>query len=117
MIKLIFILLEAESIMYQGATNGTTTSHPISTSVIKVELTARQIFAETHKDLVIAGEKWMKEAASSYTVVGALIITITFAAAFTFPVGDEQVSRVSNGVFMISNGVALSASNTSALTF
>ena len=64
--------------------------------MIKVELTAPQIFTETHKDLVVAGEKWMKEAASSYTVVGALIITVIFAAAFTFPGGNEQVSGVSN---------------------
>ncbi|KAF2318367.1 hypothetical protein GH714_006113 [Hevea brasiliensis] len=44
-----------------------------------------QIFSNTHKQLVSDGEKWMKETATSCTVVGALIITIMFTAAFTVP--------------------------------
>ena len=45
---------------------------------------------ETHKELVDKGEKWMKEIATSCTVVGALIITIMFAAAITIPGGNDS---------------------------
>ena len=51
----------------------------------KQYLKPRALFTENHKDLVVEGEKWMKDTSSSSTVVGALIVTITFAAAFTFP--------------------------------
>ena len=66
----------------------------------------------------------MKDTSSSSTVVGALIVTVTFAAAFTFPGGNDQ----NNGfpmflpdklfkVFMMSNAVALFTSTTSVLMF
>jgi len=51
--------------------------------------TARELFTYDHKDLLVKGEQWMKEAATSCTVVGALIITIMFTAAFTVPGGDR----------------------------
>jgi hypothetical protein len=51
--------------------------------------TARELFTFDHKDLLVKGEQWMKEAATSCTVVGALIITIMFTAAFTVPGGDR----------------------------
>ncbi|GKV29689.1 hypothetical protein SLEP1_g38594 [Rubroshorea leprosula] len=44
-----------------------------------------QVFAREHKDLLKEAEEWMKKTAESSTVVGALIITIMFAAAFTVP--------------------------------
>ncbi|KAL5537638.1 hypothetical protein UlMin_045869, partial [Ulmus minor] len=86
--------------------------------------TARALFTETHKDLVIAGEKWMKETASSCTVVAALIITIMFAAAFTAPGGYNQntglpmfLNKKSFKVFIISDALSLFSSTTSALMF
>ncbi|XLR44892.1 hypothetical protein HN51_028994, partial [Arachis hypogaea] len=45
-------------------------------------MTARKVFTTEHKDLVKEGEKWIKETASSCSVVAALVATITFAAAF-----------------------------------
>ena len=36
------------------------------------------------------GETWVKGTATSSTVVGALIITIMFAAAITIPGGNNQ---------------------------
>ena len=36
------------------------------------------------------GEKWMKDIASSCTVVGALIVTIMFTAVVTIPGGNDQ---------------------------
>ena len=52
-------------------------------------LTPRELFTETHKELVDKGEKWMKETATSYTMVGTLIITIMFATTVTVP-GDND---------------------------
>ena len=66
----------------------------------------------------------MKETSTSCTVVGALIITITFAAAFTFPGGNDQNSGFpvfANAklfrVFTLSNAIALISSTTSVLMF
>lgn len=85
--------------------------------------TAHQLFTETHKDLMKDGEKWMKETASSCTVVGALIITIMFAAMFTVPGAngesmfpillDEKLIKV----FIISDALSLFSSTTSVLMF
>ena len=52
--------------------------------------TPRQLFIESHKELLKEGEKWMKEIANSGTVVGVLIVTIMFAAAITVPSGNKQ---------------------------
>ena len=51
---------------------------------------ARDLFTKQHKDLAKEGERWMKETATSCTVVGALIITIMFAAVFTVPGSPRQ---------------------------
>ena len=48
-----------------------------------------EVFTESHRELVEAGEKWAKDAAGSFTIVCTLIITITFAAAFTVPGGNN----------------------------
>ncbi|KAK3200508.1 hypothetical protein Dsin_023923 [Dipteronia sinensis] len=45
--------------------------------------TPEEVFTKEHKDLVEKGEKWMRDTATSCSVVAALIITIVFAAAFT----------------------------------
>ncbi|XP_057989248.1 uncharacterized protein LOC110645578 isoform X2 [Hevea brasiliensis] len=83
-----------------------------------------QIFSNTHKQLVSDGEKWMKETATSCTVVGALIITIMFTAAFTVPGGNVQdtgfpifLQRKSFMLFIISDAISLFASSTSVLMF
>ncbi|GKU96829.1 hypothetical protein SLEP1_g10021 [Rubroshorea leprosula] len=52
--------------------------------------TAYEVFSNSHKELVKEGEKWMRDTASSFSVVGTLIITIMFAAAFTLPGGNAQ---------------------------
>ena len=58
--------------------------------VNKEGLTPRQLFTRNHEDMMSKGEKWMKDTASSCTVVGALIVTIMFATAFTVPGGNDQ---------------------------
>ncbi|XP_024018094.1 uncharacterized protein LOC21395448 [Morus notabilis] len=87
-------------------------------------LRPEQLFTENHKDLVIAGEKWMKDTSSSCSVVGALIVTITFAAAFTVPGGNDQNmgfpifrNKQLFKVFFISDAISLFASTTSVLMF
>ena len=66
----------------------------------------------------------MKETASSCTVVGALILTIMFAAAITVPGGNKQDSGfpmfLNEKVFMlfiISDALSLLSSSTSLLMF
>ncbi|GLT90414.1 hypothetical protein SLE2022_083470 [Rubroshorea leprosula] len=49
-----------------------------------------QVFVKEHKNLLKEAEEWIKRTAESSTVVGALIITIMFAAAFTVPGGNDQ---------------------------
>ncbi|KAL9691075.1 hypothetical protein QQ045_011492 [Rhodiola kirilowii] len=89
----------------------------------KENKTPRMVFIDEHKDLVEKGEKWMKDTASSSTLVAALIVTVSFAAIFTAPGGNKD-----NGIayflrdstfilFVISDAVALFSSVTSVLMF
>ncbi|KAJ8756287.1 hypothetical protein K2173_025099 [Erythroxylum novogranatense] len=84
----------------------------------------QQIFDNSHKQLMADGEKWMKECATSSTVVGALIITVMFAAIFTVPSGsplarDKPISSYQKPylVFIISDSISLFASSNSVLMF
>jgi hypothetical protein len=53
-------------------------------------ITPAELFTKNHKDLMKEGEQWMKDTATSCTVIGALILTIMFAAAITVPGGNNQ---------------------------
>lgn len=86
--------------------------------------TPYQVFTREHKVLLEKAEKSMKETASSYTVVGALIITIMFAAAFTTPGGYNQSTghpmfkdEVSFVIYIISDAISLFAASASVLMF
>ena len=66
----------------------------------------------------------MKEAATSCTVVGALIITIMFTVAFTVPGGNVQETgypvfkdKESFTVFIVADAISLFSSSTSVLMF
>nr|XP_048326998.1 uncharacterized protein LOC107435635 [Ziziphus jujuba var. spinosa]XP_048326999.1 uncharacterized protein LOC107435635 [Ziziphus jujuba var. spinosa] len=87
-------------------------------------LTPRQLFTKQHKDLLSDGEKWMKETATSCTVVGALIITIMFAATFTVPGGNDErtgypkfLDDKTFMLFIMSDAISLFSSTTSVLMF
>ncbi|XP_042957618.1 uncharacterized protein LOC122293191 isoform X2 [Carya illinoinensis] len=87
-------------------------------------LTPRELFTKNHKNMMEKGEKWMKDTSSSCTVVGALIITITFAVAFTLPGGNDQTSgfpifskKTLFKVFIISDTLSLFSSSTLVLMF
>ncbi|XWS37619.1 hypothetical protein CRYUN_Cryun19dG0060000 [Craigia yunnanensis] len=93
--------------------------------------TAEQVFDRTHKELAKEGQEWMKIIASSSTVVGTLIMTIMFAAAFTVPGGNDQNIGfpifLTSGhgqyyeyalmIFIISDAISLFTSSTSVLMF
>ncbi|KAL5568768.1 hypothetical protein UlMin_025343 [Ulmus minor] len=87
-------------------------------------LQPRELFTMNHKDLLIAGEKWMKETATSCTVVGALIVTIMFATAITVPGGNNGdtgfpifVEEKLFKLFIVSDALSLFSSTTSVLMF
>jgi hypothetical protein len=87
-------------------------------------LTPRELFTKNHIDLKKEGEKWMKGTATSCTVVGALIVTIMFAAAFTIPGGNNQdtgfpvfLDERLFMLFIISDALSLFSSTTSVLMF
>ncbi|CAK9136895.1 unnamed protein product [Ilex paraguariensis] len=86
--------------------------------------TPSELFTETHEELVKEGEKWMKDASTSCTIVAALIVTIVFAAAITVPGGNSDGSGLpillkekAFKVFAISDSLALFSSISSMLMF
>ncbi|KAF7149118.1 hypothetical protein RHSIM_Rhsim03G0103000 [Rhododendron simsii] len=87
-------------------------------------MTPTEVFSNTHQDLIKEAEHWMKDTATSCTIVAALIATMVFTAAITVPGGNNP----DNGhpvlskqkafiIFGISDAVALFSSITSALMF
>ncbi|KAB1220601.1 hypothetical protein CJ030_MR3G015854 [Morella rubra] len=87
-------------------------------------LTPRQVFSRNHEELMKKGEEWMKNTASSCTVVGALIVTIMFAAAFTVPGGNDQntglpmfLNKKVFILFVIFDSLSLFSSSASVLMF
>ncbi|PQM36300.1 uncharacterized protein Pyn_13233 [Prunus yedoensis var. nudiflora] len=85
---------------------------------------ARDLFTKNHKELAKEGERSMKEIATSCTVVGALIITIMFTAAFTVPGGNNGntgmplfLDKKLFKVFIVSDALSLFSSTTSVMTF
>ncbi|GLU00461.1 hypothetical protein SLE2022_178300 [Rubroshorea leprosula] len=83
-----------------------------------------EVFSNSHKELVKEGGKWMKDIASSFIIVGTLIVTIMFAAAFTIPGGNDQntgfpifLQKKSFTIFIIFDAVSFFAASTSILMF
>ncbi|KAF7146841.1 hypothetical protein RHSIM_Rhsim03G0046900 [Rhododendron simsii] len=87
-------------------------------------MTPAEVFSDTHQDLVKEGERWMKDTATSCTIVSALIATMVFAAAITVPGGNDGKNgipllskRKAFVIFGIFDAMALFSSITSVLTF
>ncbi|KAF5447093.1 hypothetical protein F2P56_032669 [Juglans regia] len=87
-------------------------------------LKPRECFFEEHKNMMKDGERWMKDTATSCTVVGALIATIMFAAVFTVPGGNNQTTGFPIFseeklfiLFIVSDSLSLFSSSTSVLMF
>ncbi|KAJ4838166.1 hypothetical protein Tsubulata_029903 [Turnera subulata] len=85
--------------------------------------TPREVFTKNHEQLRKDGEQWMKETATSCTVVCALLITMMFAAAFTVPGGNSDDGlplfrrKKAFITFIISDAISLFSSSTSVLMF
>ncbi|XVE73073.1 hypothetical protein DITRI_Ditri11bG0088400 [Diplodiscus trichospermus] len=90
----------------------------------KENKTPRDIFTETHKDLVEKGGQWLTSTSESCSVVAALIATVAFATSTTVPGGV----KTENGeptfenhpafeVFALSSLIALSFSVTAVVMF
>ncbi|XP_022893850.1 uncharacterized protein LOC111408310 [Olea europaea var. sylvestris] len=86
--------------------------------------TPKELFTKQHKKLWEAGEKWMKDTATSCMVVATLIATVVFAVAFTIPGGNKEETSapifLSNGwftIFITSDAVAMFSSTTSIMKF
>ncbi|XP_008235416.2 PREDICTED: uncharacterized protein LOC103334252 [Prunus mume] len=90
----------------------------------KENKTAKDIFKETHKELVKAGAAWLTKASESCTVMGALIATVAFATATTVPGGIKEITgrpTLENlpafDIFAIASLIALCSSVTSMVIF
>ncbi|KAI3882724.1 hypothetical protein MKW92_042506 [Papaver armeniacum] len=96
----------------------------------KEDHTAQFLFSKNHADLMKDGEKWMKDTSESCMLLGALVATVAFAAAFTVPGGNisDDKNSSNNGipvfldkrsfmVFAIADALALFSSITSVLMF
>ncbi|GKV49469.1 hypothetical protein SLEP1_g56219 [Rubroshorea leprosula] len=85
--------------------------------------TPYEVFSRSHKELVNEGEKWMRDMANSFIVVGTLIITITFAAVFTVPGGNAQdgfpnfLQKRSFMIFIMSDAISFFTASASVLMF
>ncbi|KAM7470118.1 hypothetical protein LguiA_008301 [Lonicera macranthoides] len=87
-------------------------------------LTPVELFNQKHRDLMKEGEQWLKNTAGSCTIIGALIVTVVFAAAITVPGGTKNdtglpffSTRKAFIVFAISDVLALFSSASSLLLF
>ncbi|KAF7149416.1 hypothetical protein RHSIM_Rhsim03G0048200 [Rhododendron simsii] len=87
-------------------------------------MTPAEVFSDTHQDLVKDGERWMKDTATSCTIVTVLIATMVFAATVTVPGGNDSVKghpllskQKAFAIFGISDALALFSSITSVLMF
>ncbi|GKV50909.1 hypothetical protein SLEP1_g57588 [Rubroshorea leprosula] len=85
--------------------------------------TPYEVFSKSHKELVNEGEKWMRDMANSFIVVGTLIITITFAAAITFPGGNAPngfpnfLQKRSFMIFIMFDAISFFTASVSVLMF
>ncbi|KAA8543283.1 hypothetical protein F0562_021222 [Nyssa sinensis] len=90
----------------------------------KKRRTAKDIFTETHNNLVTSGGDWLTNTSESCSVVAALIATVAFATSSTVPGGvkeGEGTPTLENepafNVFAISSLVALCFSVTAVIMF
>ncbi|XP_059631707.1 uncharacterized protein LOC132274454 isoform X2 [Cornus florida] len=93
------------------------------------------LFSKWHSELVKEGEKWMRDTATSCTIVATLIVTVMFTAALTLPGGNSdnpmnkgKPKSLDSGdprflwrncfmVFLLSDALSLFSSTTAVLMF
>ncbi|XP_014519691.1 uncharacterized protein LOC106776734 [Vigna radiata var. radiata] len=86
--------------------------------------TPEEIFIETHMKLMRHGEKWAKETAGTFAIVGVLVITVMFGAVFTVPGGLNQETGIPIllmekrfSVFIVADVISLLASIITVLIY
>ena len=86
--------------------------------------TPKDIFTDTHKDLVKDGSEWLGKTSESCSVVAALIETVAFATSSTVPGGVKEGVGVPTlegkpafNIFAISSLIALCSSVTALVFF
>jgi hypothetical protein len=86
--------------------------------------TPKDIFTDTHKDLVKDGSEWLGKTSESCSVVAALIATVAFATSSTVPGGVKEgvglptlEGKPAFNIFAISSLVALCSSVTALVFF
>ncbi|KAK2422962.1 ankyrin repeat-containing protein ITN1 [Trifolium repens] len=87
-------------------------------------LNPRELFTKNHEQLLNEARQWVKETANLFIVVGTLITTIMFAAAFTVPGGNNQnkgtpifFGKSDFSVFIILDALSLVTSASVVLIF
>ncbi|KAK0607689.1 hypothetical protein LWI29_018644 [Acer saccharum] len=86
--------------------------------------TPKEIFTNTHKELIKEGREWLTKTSESCSVVAALIATVAYATSATVPGGVSQGSgkpvfedKIQFQIFAISSLVALCFSVTALVFF
>ncbi|XP_050264354.1 uncharacterized protein LOC126708595 isoform X2 [Quercus robur] len=92
--------------------------------VNKEGMTPKEIFNETHEELVKNGGEWLNKTSESCSVVAALIATVAFASSTTIPGSINETNGTPNleshsmlTIFAISSLVALCFSITALFSF
>ncbi|KAI9194543.1 hypothetical protein LWI28_006980 [Acer negundo] len=86
--------------------------------------TPKDIFTNTHKELIKEGREWLTKTSESCSVVAALIATVAYATSATVPGGVNQESgtpvfedKIQFKIFAISSLIALCFSVTALVFF
>ncbi|XP_044507327.1 uncharacterized protein LOC123226865 isoform X4 [Mangifera indica] len=79
--------------------------------------TPADVFAEEHRKLADAGEKWIKETANSCMIVATLITSVVYTAVFQVPIDNKRDSRVPILIQKVSFAISLISSLTSIMIF
>ncbi|XP_061342678.1 uncharacterized protein LOC133288872 [Gastrolobium bilobum] len=86
--------------------------------------TPREIFTETHRELVKSGGDWLIKTSESCSVVAALVATVAFTTSTTVPGGFHDTTglpiledKPAFDIFAISSLIALCCSVTSVVLF
>ena len=92
--------------------------------VNKEGMTPKEIFNETHEQLVKSGGEWLNKTSESCSVVAALIATVAFASSTTIPGSINETNGTPNleshsmlTIFAVSSLVALCFSITALFSF
>lgn len=90
----------------------------------KEHQTSREVFADTHRDMIKDGGTWLTNTSQSCSVVAALIATVAYASATTVPGGVKEGTGIpilrdqpAFDIFAISSLVALCFSVTALTMF